>query len=167
MLERCHQRHGDVCEALTPWVSDSGNACSLSSHFSFLVRAKLVRSRTHLRSATSWALKLLRNLLLFTQTAKWRQLSAMPTSSRCLLGIMKMCSLCRLCGVAPALCPAWPGQVRLTTCDPRNYRIAESTILWKHWPAKEQLHTVTVFLKHEILHCVGTRERCNKKKLKA
>ena len=41
----------------------------------------------------------------------------MPTSSRCLLGIMKMCSLCRLCCVAPALCPA---------SDPRNYRIAES-----------------------------------------
>ena len=39
---------------------------------------------------------------------------------------MKMCSLCRLCGVAPALCPAWPGPVRLTPSNPRNYRIAES-----------------------------------------
>ena len=61
-----------------------------------------------------------------TRTAKWRELSAMPTSSRGLLGIMKMCSLCRLCGVDRALCPAWPGQVRLTPSDPRNYRIAES-----------------------------------------
>ena len=51
---------------------------------------------------------------------------SMPTSSRCLLGIMKMCSLCRLCGVAPALCPAWPGPVRLTPSNPRNHRIAES-----------------------------------------
>ena len=52
----------------------------------------------------------------------------MPTSSRCLLGIMKMCSLCRLCCIviAPALCPAWPGPVRLTPSDPRNYLIAES-----------------------------------------
>ena len=50
----------------------------------------------------------------------------MPTSSRCLLAIMKMCSLCLLCGVALALCPAWPGPVRLTTADPRNYGIAES-----------------------------------------
>ena len=38
----------------------------------------------------------------------------------------EMCSLCRLCGVAPALCPAWPGPVRLTPSNPRNYRIAES-----------------------------------------
>ena len=50
----------------------------------------------------------------------------MPMSSRCLLEIMKMCSLCRLCCVAQALCPAWPGQVRLTPADPRNYQIAES-----------------------------------------
>ena len=41
----------------------------------------------------------------------------MPTSSRCLLGIMKMCSLCRLCGVALALCQS---------SDPRNNRIAQS-----------------------------------------
>ena len=61
-----------------------------------------------------------------TPTAKWRQLSAMPTSSRGLLGIMKMCSLCRLCGVARALCPARPGPARLTPSDPRNHRIAES-----------------------------------------
>ena len=49
----------------------------------------------------------LRNLpvFMFTRTAKWRQLSATPTSSRCLLGIMKMCSLYRLCGVARALYP--------------------------------------------------------------
>ena len=53
----------------------------------------------------------------------------MPTSSRCLFGIMKMCSLCRLCGIALALCPAWAGQVRLTPFDPRNYRIAEALIL--------------------------------------
>ena len=39
------------------------------------------------RSATSWALKQLRNLFMFARTAKWRQLSAMPTSSRCLHGI--------------------------------------------------------------------------------
>ena len=50
----------------------------------------------------------------------------MPTSSRGLLGIMKMCSLCRLCGVARALCPARPGPARLTPSDPRNHRIAES-----------------------------------------
>ena len=50
----------------------------------------------------------------------------MPTSSRCLFGIMKMCSLCRLCGIALALCLAWAGPVRLTPSDPRNYRIAES-----------------------------------------
>ena len=31
----------------------------------------------------------------------------------------------RLCGVAPALCPAWPGPVRLTPSDPRNYRITK------------------------------------------
>ena len=43
------------------------------------------------KSTTSSALKKLRNL--FMLTSKWRQLSAMPTSSRCLLGIMKMCSL--------------------------------------------------------------------------
>ena len=72
------------------------------------------------------SLKQLRNLFMSTRTAKWRQLSATPTSSRCLLGIMKMCSLCRLCGVAPALRPARPGPVRLTPADPRNYRIAES-----------------------------------------
>ena len=47
----------------------------------------------------------------------------MLTSSRGLLEIMKMC---RLCGVAPALCPAWPGPVRLTPSNPMNYRIAES-----------------------------------------
>ena len=68
---------------------------------------------------------------MFTRTAKWRQLSAMLTSSRCFLGIMKMCSLpvCRLCGVAPALCLAWPGPVRLTPSDPRHYQIAESPAL--------------------------------------
>ena len=40
----------------------------------------------------------------------------------------EMCSLCRLCGIAPALSPAWPGQadVRLTPSSPRNYRIAKS-----------------------------------------
>ena len=31
-------------------------------------------------------LKLLRNLFMFTRTAKWLQLSAVPMSSRCLLG---------------------------------------------------------------------------------
>ena len=36
------------------------------------------------------------------------------------------CSLCCLCGVAPALCPAWPGPVRSTPSNPRNRRIAES-----------------------------------------
>ena len=51
---------------------------------------------------------------MFTQTAKWRQLSAMPTSSRCLLVIMKMCSLCRLCCVAQA--PAFrPGPIMTRT----------------------------------------------------
>ena len=34
----------------------------------------------------------LRNLFMSTQIANWLQLSAMQTSSRCLLGIMKMCS---------------------------------------------------------------------------
>ena len=37
----------------------------------------------------------------------------------------EMCGLCRLCCVAPALCPAWPGPVRLTPSNPRNRRIAE------------------------------------------
>ena len=58
---------------------------------------------------------------MFTQTAKWQQQSATPTSSRCLLGIMKMCS--------PHLCPARPGPVSLTPYPmivPRNYRIDES-----------------------------------------
>ena len=52
----------------------------------------------------------------------------MSTSSRCLPwpGIMKMCSLCHLCCVALELCPAWPGQVRLTPAGPRNNRITES-----------------------------------------
>ena len=51
----------------------------------------------------------------------------MPTSSKCLLGTMKTCSLCLLFGVAPALCPAWPGPVRLglTPSVPRNYQTAE------------------------------------------
>jgi hypothetical protein len=41
------------------------------------------------------------------------QLSVMPTSSRCLLGMMKMCS-----SITPALCAAWPGQVRSNPSDP-------------------------------------------------
>jgi hypothetical protein len=58
---------------------------------------------------------------MFTRAAKWRQLSVMPTSSRCLLGIMKMCSR-----ITPALCAAWPGPVRSKPLILRNYRIAES-----------------------------------------
>ena len=59
----------------------------------------------------------------------------MPTSSRCLLGIMKMCSFvqCISTGPGPALSPSpwllasgWPGQVRLTPADTRNYWIAQS-----------------------------------------
>ena len=61
---------------------------------------------------------------MFTQTANRRQLSAMLTSSRCLLGIMKMCSSATL-----ALCAAWPGPVRLKPSDPEeilNRGITES-----------------------------------------
>ena len=36
---------GDLCKALAPGVGHGGYACSLSSHFCFLVRAKLVCSR--------------------------------------------------------------------------------------------------------------------------
>ena len=55
----------------------------------------------------------------------------MPTSSRYLLGIMKMCSLC---GVAPALCPAWPTRsgsqpLILGITESPNRRIAEALIL--------------------------------------
>ena len=97
----------DVCEALASWIGYGGNASPFSRHFRVLVR-NLSR-----KSATSSALKQLTNLFMFTWTAKWRQLSAMQTSSRCLFGIVK----CRLCWVAPALCPA---------SDPRNYPIAIS-----------------------------------------
>ena len=69
----------------------------------------------------------LRNLFRFTRTAKWLQLSAMPTSSRCLLGMMKMCRR-----VTPALCAAWPDPVKLKSPDPgllnsRGAHLAESS----------------------------------------
>ena len=52
-----------------------------------------------------------------------RNLLLQDVAPRC---CSEMCSLCRLCCVPPALCPAWPGPVRLTPSNPRNYRIAES-----------------------------------------
>ena len=84
---------------------------------------------------------------MFTRTAKWRELSAMLMSSRCLLGIMKMCSLCRFRSVALALCPAWPGPVRLTPSDPRNYWIAKSlNSRGAHfWPNHESLGSAARF----------------------
>ena len=42
------------------------------------------------RSVTGLSLQPLRSLYTFTQIAKWWQRLVMPTSSRCLLGIMKM-----------------------------------------------------------------------------
>ena len=55
---------------------------------------------------------------------------ALIACSRCLLGIMKMCSLCWLCCVALALCPAWPSPVRLTPADPRNYHSQGAHFDW-------------------------------------
>ena len=60
------------------------------------------------RSATGLILQPLRSLSMFTQTANWWHQLAMLTSSRCLLGTMKMLRLC----TAGLLCQGGPGQAR-------------------------------------------------------
>ena len=54
-----------------------------------------------------------------------RNLLLQDVAPRC---CFEMCSLCLLCCVAPALCPAQPGPVRLTPSNPRNYQIAKMPI---------------------------------------
>jgi hypothetical protein len=99
-------------DALTPSVSDGGNACSLI--YRVLVRAKLVSSRTHPDSRVQTKIR----YELSPETAEKRfdvysnrkmaatgRATVMQTSSRCLLGIMKTYGLCSSCSIVA--CAAW------------------------------------------------------------
>ncbi len=58
---------------------------------------KIVRAKEQaIAFATGWKLQPLRSLSTLTQTAEWWHQFAIPTSSRYLLWIMKMCSLHQL-----------------------------------------------------------------------
>ena len=98
-------------------------------------------NQTKILTGNMWSPETPEKLVYVYSNSKMAALSLMPTSSRCLLGIKKMCSCAAqaLCSsVTLAVCAAWPGPVRFKPSDPwvlPNFQVVVTctcTTLSKH-----------------------------------